>query len=373
MGFSEDQGSAVGGLLINEIIGTAMATERGDRPPFYLIVDEANYYMGEDLAKALKRTRKRGLSIWLGFQDIASMKDEHADMTGQVLSQCAVQISFQQKNPADLEILSQFFGDPNLDFKKLVMPVDRPDGYDWIPVDESTDGVTKGTSRECSLGTSEAAGDSEARGNSFANEESVTNSSGSSHRSGDLSHTEVTSSASKTQGSSTTKSSTSTTQHIHTDTVVNSEGENESRSRSVAHRLIPLARTRVEYQDQGRLLNPLDAQYAKIRSALRTLPKAHAIISVQHHRSFPFRVHRVLDIVEGNLALPKAHVIEDLKEFIYAQHNCYFIADLTMDAQKGRLQRFIEAMPHPSEETKPKPDEASLLDIDEPPESGFSI
>jgi hypothetical protein len=375
-GFSEEQASAVGALIINEVIATAMNTDRGERAPYYLIVDEANYFMGEDLAKALKRTRKRGLSIWLGFQDIASMKDEHADMTGQVLSQCAVQISFQQKNPADLDILSKFFGDPNLDFTQLFMPVDRPNGYEWTPVDELSEALTLSKNWERSQGTSDAAGEAIGEGDSLAYEENFSANAGEAYSTDAPAIRQLSSRRGDSHSNKRATNSSRTQQNTHTASETASEGGGESRTQSVAHRLIPLAQTREEMQDQGRLANATDVQYAKIRNILRTLAKATAMISIQHHESFPFRVHEVIDILERNHLFPKEVVVEDLKRFIYQRHPCYFQADVTVAAEHARLQRFLRPSPLLAEASKrqlidreaPPP-----LSLDEPSDTSFGI
>jgi hypothetical protein len=61
---------AVGGLLMNQVFTIAEHTQREERRPYTLIIDEAEPFLGDDLALALARGRKWKLSIWLGFQNL---------------------------------------------------------------------------------------------------------------------------------------------------------------------------------------------------------------------------------------------------------------------------------------------------------------
>lgn len=73
--FTLEQSIAVGGVLLNGVIDACETTARENRKPFVLVIDEAEPYVGEDLALALARARKSKLSIWLGFQNLALLED----------------------------------------------------------------------------------------------------------------------------------------------------------------------------------------------------------------------------------------------------------------------------------------------------------
>ena len=63
--FSADQRNAIGGLLIHEIFSTAETTAREERAPYYLIVDEARLFIGQDLMEGLDQcASSNSLSVW---------------------------------------------------------------------------------------------------------------------------------------------------------------------------------------------------------------------------------------------------------------------------------------------------------------------
>ena len=73
--FTLEQSIAIGGVLMNGVIDACETTARENRKQFLLVMDEAEPYVGEDLALELARARKSRLSIWLGFQNLAIMED----------------------------------------------------------------------------------------------------------------------------------------------------------------------------------------------------------------------------------------------------------------------------------------------------------
>ena len=68
--FTLDQSIAIGGLLMNEVLDACETASRFERVDHTLIIDEAEPYLGDDLSLALARSRKWGLSIWLGLQNL---------------------------------------------------------------------------------------------------------------------------------------------------------------------------------------------------------------------------------------------------------------------------------------------------------------
>ena len=137
--FSADQSAAIGGMFIHEILSAAQNAPRAERKPFYLIVDEAADFIGADIQRALGIMRKFGLSICLAAQDLSSFKKGELDLRPKVLSQCGTLVSFRQTWPEDVDILVRVMGTENLDFKKYEQVVDRPDGYEFVAMDEHSE------------------------------------------------------------------------------------------------------------------------------------------------------------------------------------------------------------------------------------------
>lgn len=164
--FSADQANALGGLFIHQILSTAATTDRERRTPFYLLIDEAARFLGDDLQRALGECRKFKLSVVLAAQDLSSFRKKDLDMAPKVLSQCRSQVCFQQQHPDDLEVLARVLGYGNLDFTELEQVVDRHDGYDWVPVVKRSESTSTQRSHSRSQGESETHGESESRGES---------------------------------------------------------------------------------------------------------------------------------------------------------------------------------------------------------------
>lgn len=68
------QADCVGGLVIEDVIDAIRNTARFDRQDFVLAIDEASRFVGDDLADALKETRKMKGHMWLCFQNPSSME-----------------------------------------------------------------------------------------------------------------------------------------------------------------------------------------------------------------------------------------------------------------------------------------------------------
>ena len=168
--FSADQANALGGLFIHQVISSAATTGRERRVPYYLIIDEAARFVGDDLQRALGECRKHRLSVVLAAQDLSSFKKKDFDMSQKVLSQCRSQVCFQQQHPDDLEILAKVLGYGNIDFTKHVQVMDRPDGYDWIDVDETSESETWNTGKSTSHSRSKSDTESEQRSRSRSNQ-----------------------------------------------------------------------------------------------------------------------------------------------------------------------------------------------------------
>lgn len=304
--FEIDDANAVGGLFIKEILQAAEIARRKDRKPYYLFVDEASRFVGQDLLDALAQFRKMKLSLCLAVQDLSSLRHRDVDMTAKVISQCGIHVTFQQKFPEDLEILGQLFGYPLLDFTPLVHEVDRFDGYEerHTPQYSSTDGKTKGNSQSAS--------ESRRLDSKYLYDPPRT-ASFSESESSQRSHSETT--------------STKTTF---------------------------LSKYRQELQRTGRLERSIDDQFHKIKQELRTLGKGQAVVSVDGTLPFRMDVHHVEQPFPGKQRERVLKVVEGYKSFLSQNHK-YCFAPSHESTEQQRLARFaavgIEKAEPPAEDS----------------------
>lgn len=135
--FSRRQRSVMGGLLINflvdaaENLGDELPLE--ERVPHYLIIDEAENFIGEDLRMGFAELRKFGLSVCVAVQDLSCLRKGDLDLVSKVVSQCGLQMTFQQQNPDDVEYLAKSFGYGSMDLTPLIVEQALPDGYELLP------------------------------------------------------------------------------------------------------------------------------------------------------------------------------------------------------------------------------------------------
>lgn len=172
--FSRKHRRVVGGMLINFLIHEAenIGDERPafeDRVPHVLIIDEAENFIGEDIRMGFAELRKFRLSLCLAFQDLGCLKKGDLDLVGKVVSQCGLQMTFQQGNPDDIEYLGKSFAYGNLDFTPLFVDTVLPDGYEWA----DTESVSEGEQKTHTDSRSESAGHSESRSRSRSTSESI--------------------------------------------------------------------------------------------------------------------------------------------------------------------------------------------------------
>lgn len=389
--FSADQRNAIGGLLIHEIISTAETTARHDRTPYYLIVDEARLFVGEDMMEALDQARKFKLSVILAGQYLGQFTTEEFDMTESILENCDTVVCFRQKHPKNLETWKQFFGYTNLDFTKLFQVMDRPDGYDVVTLNSTSRGTNQqsgssvggtigggttrnsqdstqhGTSRGGSTTESQSRssqnGISEAEGSNSGTSESVTyrpimrNGVVVGHQSaqvtGESGGQSSTSSRSSTEGSAVGKAETDSWQHSmqrgHAEGRSSQDnwglnfglnvgtGKNESESESETLR----ARYREEFRETGSLLNSADDQFHQVAAALRQLPDRFAIVGM---RNLPWFAMKVSDV--DPVFADSAETLQRLfamKQKIFSVHPYYLTPSLSPQEQDRRLDEFLRA------------------------------
>lgn len=294
--FTIDQGNALGGLFINEILEAAQIASRTARQPFYLFIDEASRFVGQDLIDALAQFRKMKLSLCLAVQDLSSLKLRDIDMTSKVISQCGIHVTFQQKNPEDLETLGQLFGYPLIDFTPLTHEVDRFNGYAEI---QTTD-----YSRSETTGKNETATKSESEQRPPKN----------------IMDRRYTTSQGFSEGTTISRTEGSTVKTGH------------------------LATYRTEVQETGRLKHSVDDQFHQIKQMLRTLNKGQAVVSVDGTTPFPIDVHHV-DVPFSSLNdSQRLNLVDGYKRFLGNRHP-YGFKPSEQDGEMERLRRFTGEHP----------------------------
>lgn len=390
--FSADQRNAIGGLLIHEILSTAETTARENRTPYYLIVDEARLFMGEDLMEGLDQARKFKLSIVLAGQYLGQFRTEEFDMTPSVLNNCGTVLCFQQKHPDDLATWKEYFGYANLNFEELFQVMDRPDGYDTVTLSDRSQGTTrqKGSSSGASVGggrstSSESSrsqgvstgqsttasrsrarqqGGSEAEGSNSGTRENVNRSPiiqdgrvvnwvsvyGTNDSDGVTHNSAQTYSDTETDGLASSNSVQFSEQQGRSDGSTESANwglshqvsESEGESESVTHKQTLVPRTREEWHPTGRLRESVDDQFHKFAKLLRILPQRVAVASLAEEQQ-----SSVIQVGDVNAPYPSsvemARMIEAIKRKIFGVHAYYVTPGLSPANQDRRLEEFLRA------------------------------
>jgi hypothetical protein len=97
---SQDTARLVGALLVHDFYHSALRRKPDglgrDPEPYYLYVDEFQDFVSLDIAKALYRSRKRGLFMVLSHQTFGQLDQQKfdADLADAVLGNCGIKIVF---------------------------------------------------------------------------------------------------------------------------------------------------------------------------------------------------------------------------------------------------------------------------------------
>lgn len=186
--FSRKQRSIVGGLHLNflihaaENLGEELALE--DRVPHVLIIDEAENFIGEDLRMGFAELRKFKLCVVVAFQDLSCLQKGDLELQGKVVSQCGLQITFQQGNPDDLEYLGKSFGYGSLDLTPLFVDTVLPDGHEWADTESVSVGETQTRTETTSASETHSSSRTRSRTTSESIQRSVSQALSESHTEG---------------------------------------------------------------------------------------------------------------------------------------------------------------------------------------------
>lgn len=409
-GLSEDQTVALGRLLIYDAIATAMGTPREARKPCTLIVDEAAEFVTPDVGKALRRMRKYLLGVVLCAQTIESFKKDDCDLRSLVLGQPETIMTFNQRWPDDLALLSRLLFTGKLDFTEHLQEVERQGDPLFIPILEYSGSRTRGSQWNVGEGESESEADSASTTRSLAelmgwshgdtrsltegtNETKTTNqvetTTLGSHQSPVLKGTQVekmldltSGSKAKALGSTEGRGRTAQVQEGATDTVSGSQtaslaeqtgktlqhgtnrssgvGGSENETEGWSLRYAQVQTTVREWVRTGKLQQEVADQLEKFAQALFNLRKRQAAV-LSGSESFFMETLEVSDAFASPEALVKA--IEWASARLREIHPYLFFPDLTPDEEDRRLRAFLgldnpEAEPPAAESEKKVPVEA---------------
>lgn len=174
--FHQEESLAIAGLLIREISEAVRTVARAKRRQFYLFIDEAQNFLGEDLMRLLKESAKYRLSFGLAVQALDNLKKGEIDLLPTVLGQCGVRMTFKQQYHQDAEVLAKSLCYSMLDFAELLQEVERDDGYDFVLMPSVNEGT--GATESISYGFSKSYSRGTTRGHSVTNSTQETESTG---------------------------------------------------------------------------------------------------------------------------------------------------------------------------------------------------
>lgn len=364
--FSADQRSAIGGLFIHELLSTAQNAPRDQRKKFTLIVDEAPEFIGADIDRALSTMGKFKMSICLAGQNLESFKKGDLDLRPKVLSQCHTIVTYQQRWPEDLELLARVLGTGNLDFTKHFQVVDRPDGYDFIPMKAFTEMFTWGQEHSNGFAVSESESVSHESGQVISDAENRS-ASRNWHQARDraisaarartrnphgreLSNSDSQSYASRESASAGGAESASNSHSVANSSKVGhatqhgtqrseSDSESMSQGESVTESLQPLARTREERHETPNLMNSVADQFEAMRQIIHGLGERNAVALLRGEQTaFVFQTANVDEKwSEDN----RRYFLDEMKKLLAKTHPYFSKPDLSPEAQNKRLDVLV--------------------------------
>ena len=338
--FSREQANAIGGLVVSGIISaaqqTAGSTSKADCVPHFLIIDEAENFIGENLLAAIGEMRKFKLSLCFATQDLSRMHKSDQDLIPKLLSQCATQITFHQSSLDDIEFLGKSFAYGGLDFTPLLDKQILHDSDDYVLLSNETvrrsmrvihpTSLTESLARSRAWGRTESEGINEsvslAHSTTHA-EGRTTNRTAMQSQGSSIPESEVVSqlrragtpseSAGATTGATTSRprsvARTESTSQAHA--VARGQSVSDSTSETTSHgvSVAPLARHRDELVETGNLNRSVADQLAEVMTLLASLPDRFVLVKVKSvGRPFLLRVHDVPDLDEDRLGGKPAFV-----------------------------------------------------------------
>lgn len=144
---SRPQMNVLGGIIANLMMGQAQTLAEelpfDQRVPHFLIIDEAENFVGEDIRMGFAELRKYRMPLCLAFQDINCLLKGDLDLISKAFGNAGLLISFCQQDVESIEYLGKTFAYGSLDFTPLLIHEVLPDGYEKV----ITHGVQLGANR----------------------------------------------------------------------------------------------------------------------------------------------------------------------------------------------------------------------------------
>jgi hypothetical protein len=105
----EDYQHLLGTLLVNEILTAAFARPRGQRTPFYLVMDEFQHFVTKDMCEILDGGRKFGLHLILAHQHLHQLKEKDPEVYYSTMGNARLKTVFGGLVDEDLEVMAKEF------------------------------------------------------------------------------------------------------------------------------------------------------------------------------------------------------------------------------------------------------------------------
>lgn len=391
--FHQIDGQILGGLLIRSIADAVKTVKRTQRQQYYLAIDEAQNFMGEDLDQLLKESGKYKLSLCLAVQSLNNLTHGDVDVTETVLGQCGIRLTFQQQHFPVAQLLTKDLGHSFLDFSELIHTVQQHDGYDKNVNMSISLGTTNGQSQQVSAGQSKSltSSESHSQSNGWADQTGASLTTGSAHSIGQSSNVQhglthstgtqgnaaglieqftlnvpstqtsnqsLARNTSQSQSESNSSSWNESRSLTESQSVSGSEGfttgsaamtgtsvseaigQSQSASRSVTFAEAPRAKYKFVKQQTGQLEKNLDVQDRNLITTVQELPKQHCIICVgQLNMAAVVRVADVHDPFEqrGLSGMWKEKIVAGFKRFIFQLHSYYFDRETALDDESAAV------------------------------------
>ena len=142
--FSPEQADALGKIMVFLIVSAMQkVTDKGDRVPCALVIDEMQRFVTFDVLRALCQGRKWGLILVLATQTLLTIELTLEGGSDVILSTVENVICGQQRHPRDLNTLIPYLYQGNLDHTERIQEVDRQRGYFLFEQDEYSEQATE--------------------------------------------------------------------------------------------------------------------------------------------------------------------------------------------------------------------------------------
>jgi hypothetical protein len=409
---SHEQNVGLARMLMHDWIEALQNCPRDRRRGSTLILDEAHFYLTDELIRAQRVIRKYKGGLVLSFLGLASLRKKDIDYAPDVLGLTNTDVCFRQKWPDDVDLMARVLFTPNLDFTPLVHDVYQHRGeYQWLKVRE----VSRTFNRQTQWGRADSLGDTvtvtegekeeETEQETWSNGKTKQRTSGTSDvagwNAGDTSSDGQADSpiiqdgqlkrtlkvGSGQRGSSSGESGSHAIQsgemEGETDTKGGSRGRSKGRTRNeavgkqrgitvsdggsegegitIAEKLMPMPVIIHDQQKTGQLERPVDQQFAEYGRQITSQPQRHAIVRTGGEKAFAIETLEVRESFASPQAQLKA--VSQLRRTLYATHPYYFTpsADEERLPEDGSGEDIDDARQDPEEADEADSEEARYL------------